>query len=135
MKKVTVIIERAKDGFYSAYCEDNPMLFGGGDSVSEAKEELNETIRLTRELGRESAGCWPEWFDEEHEFEYRIDVPSLMDYYEGVITPTGIGRMAGINPKQMWSYAHGLTKPRKAQKAKIQDALHRLGQDLCSISF
>ncbi len=135
MRKVKVIIERAKDGFYSASCVDSPMFFGGGESVEEAKAEMMETIRLTKEIGKDEAGCWPEWLDEDYEFEYQIDVPSLMNYYDGIMTPTGIGRMAGINPKQMWAYAHGKSKPRKKQAEKIQNALHRLGQDLCNLTF
>ena len=40
-----------------------------------------------------------------------------------------------INPKKIWSYMHGHSKPRKAQVAKIEAAIHRLGRELVNSSF
>ena len=55
MRKVKVLISIAPDGFYTAYCEDHPAIFGGGDTPAEAIEELRETIRLDKELGDKAA--------------------------------------------------------------------------------
>lgn len=128
-------ISRAEDGTYSIYCEDHPRLFGMGETVQEAKKEFLETIDLTKSLGRDFAQIYPDWMDGDYEFEYKFDVSDFLEYYSGVITPTALGRLSGINPKQIWDYMHGLRKPRKAQVAKIEDALHRLGSELTHISF
>ena len=134
MRKVKVLISVAPDGFYNAYCEDCPALFGGGDTPADAMEELRETIRQDKELGNKAA-FYPDWFDEEYEFIVRWDIEDLMAYYAGIITPSALGRLSGIHPKQIWSYMHGKTKPRKAQLQKIETALHRLGQELTHLSF
>ncbi len=136
MEKVKVMIDRAADGTYNVYCEDSPVIFGMGDTIEEAKADMLETVRMTKEeLGRESAAVYPDWLDKEYEFEYQFDVQGLLEYYAGIITPTALGKLAGINPKQMWNYMHGVSKPRKAQIQKIETALHRLGRELLNTTF
>ena len=136
MEKVKVIVSRAKDGTYTAYCEDCTPLIGMGDTVAEAMGELKETLRITKEeIGRESAAFYPDWLDGEYEFTTKWDVQDLLTYYSGIITPAALGRISGIHPKQIWSYMHGHSKPRKAQVDKIEVALHKLGNELISASF
>lgn len=136
MEKINVIIDRASDGTYNVYCEQYPEFFGMGDSIEEAKAEMLEGIRLTKEeLGKENAAFYPDWLDGEYKFVYKFDVPGLLEYYAGIITPTALGKLSGINPKQIWNYMHGYSKPRKAQIDKIQTAMHKLGDELTSISF
>ena len=135
MRTVNISISVGPDGFYSAYCNEHPALLGGGDTPAEAIDELRETLRLVKEEGREAALFYPDWLDDEYEFQVHWDVEDLMAYYAGIITPSALGRLSGINPKQVWSYMHGNSKPRKAQLEKMQSALHRLGQELIHTSF
>ena len=55
--------------------------------------------------------------------------------YEGIFTKSGLEKLTGINQKQLWHYANGISRPRQAQKQKIENALHRLGSELMSLSF
>ena len=135
MKKVDITVCRAADGTYSAYCNEHPALFGMGDTAAKAKAELEETLRQTREDGKETALFYPEWLDAEYEFMTHWDVRTMLEYYSGIITPTALGHLAGIHPKQLWSYLHGYTKPRKKQVAKIEKALHQLGRELMNTAF
>ena len=135
MKKVNITVSRAVDGTYSAYCNEHPALFGMGDSAAIAVEELVQTLQLTKESGKESALFYPEWLDEEYEFVTHWDIMSLLEYYSGIITPTALGNLSGIHPKQIWSYMHGLTKPRKKQLDRIESALHRLGRELINTTL
>lgn len=130
MINVDITISVAEDGFYSAYCNDCPALFGGGDTPESAIEELRETLRINKELGRDSAMFYPNLLDDEYRFITHWNITDLMSYYAGVITPSALGRLADIHPKQVWSYMHGLSKPRKAQIIKMQSALHKLGHEL-----
>ena len=92
MIKVDVVVSVAKDGFYSVYCKDCPALFGGGDSVEAAVDELQDTLRMTRdEIGKESARFYPEWLDGEYEFVMNWNVQDLLAYYAGVINPAALG--------------------------------------------
>ena len=135
MKTVEVMISIAKDSFYTACCTDHPSLFGGGSTPGDALAELRETLRLVREDGPEVAAVYPDWLDGDYEFRTKWNVRDLMTYYAGVITPSALGRLSGINPKQVWSYMHGKSKPRKAQLDKLGSALNRLGQELIHVSL
>ena len=135
MNTVDITIRVANDGYYSASCNDCPALFGVGKTPDAAIEELKETLRLVKEDGRETALFYPDWLDDEFEFQVHWDVETMLRYYSGIITPTALGKMSGIHPKQLWSYMHGKSKPRQAQVAKIENAIHQLGQQLLSISF
>ena len=135
MKKVDITVCRAADGTYSAYCNEHPALFGMGDTAGKAKRELEETLRQTKEDGKETALFYPKWLDAEYEFITHWDVRTMLEYYSGIITPTALGHLAGIHPKQLWSYLHGYTKPRKKQVAKIEKALHQLGRELMNTAF
>ena len=135
MRKVDITVCRATDGTYSAYCNEHPALFGMGDTAAKARKELEETLRLTREDGKETALFYPEWLDAEYEFITHWDVRTMLEYYSGIITPTALGHLAGIHPKQLWSYLHGYTKPRKKQVANIEKALHQLGRELMNTAF
>lgn len=135
MRKVDIMISVGADGFYTAYCSDHPSLIGGGETPAEALDELRETLRMVKRDGKELAFIYPEWLDEEYEFQTRWNIKDLMAYYSGIITPSALGRLSGINPKQVWAYMHGISKPRKAQLEKMESALHRLGQELTHTSF
>lgn len=135
MKTVDVTICLASDGTYSAYINEHPALFGIGNTATEAKKSLEETLRLIKEDGREKSLFYPEWLDEEYSFMVHWDVRTMLDYYSGIITPTALGKMAGIHPKQIWAYMHGLSKPRRTQVLKIENAVHRLGQELVNTAL
>ena len=136
MEKVIINVSRAKDGTYTAHCADCTALFGMGDTMDEALAELRETLRITREeIGRDKAAFYPDWIDGEYEFITKWAVEDMLTYYAGIITPAALGRISGINPKQIWAYMHGISKPRKAQTEKIEHALHKLGRELTNASF
>ncbi len=134
MKQITAIIERNSDGEYSVYCTDE-IFSGMGETAEAAKEDMKEAIRHYVDTCRQDGYQYPKWLDEEYEIVYKFDTQSLLQYYAGIITPAALGRLSGINPKQLWSYAHGKSKPREAQVKKIEEALHKLGSELSSISL
>ena len=45
MKQLTIIIEKTKD-MYSAYAENMEGIYGGGNTIEEAKESINTSIKL-----------------------------------------------------------------------------------------
>ena len=78
MRKVDITMSVGTDGFYTAYCTDHPALLGGGETPAEALDELRETLRLVKKDGKEIAFIYPEWLDEEFEFQTRWNVKDLM---------------------------------------------------------
>jgi predicted RNase H-like HicB family nuclease len=45
MKKLTIIIEKTKD-MYSAFAENMEGIYGGGNTIEEAKASINTSINL-----------------------------------------------------------------------------------------
>lgn len=134
MKTIEAIIERAKDGTFSVYCTDE-MFSGMGDTPEAAIQNMKDSMQFFLEGAKSDGYQYPRWLDGEYKIECKYDVQSLLTYYTGIITPAALGRLTGINPKQIWSYAHGKSKPRPAQIDKIQAGLRKLGSELSSISL
>ena len=133
-KIIQAVIEIAKDGGYGVYCISEPFT-GMGHTVEEAKQDMLEGMDLLKRTCIEDGTEYPAILDEDFDIDYKFDVQSFMEYYSGIITPTALGRISGINPKQIWNYMHGVSKPRKAQVDKIENALHKLGRELMNVSF
>jgi predicted RNase H-like HicB family nuclease len=45
MKKLTIIIEKTKD-MYSAFAENMEGIYGGGNTIEEAKASINISLKL-----------------------------------------------------------------------------------------
>lgn len=134
MRKITVVIERAENNF-SAYVREVDGISATGQSMDEIKtsviEAIDEYITACNELGLEV----PQELQDEYEITFDIDIQSLLMIYEGIFTKSGLEKLTGINQKQLWHYANGISKPRQAQRQKIESALHRLGSELISLSL
>ncbi len=130
MKTLKVIIEKSSD-HYSAYACDINGIYGAGDTVNECKQSLLEAISLYKEYNKNI----PEVLKNDYEIIYKFDVESFLSYYKGILTNAALERITGINQKQLQHYASGQSKPRPAQRKKIEDALHRLGEELLAIEL
>ena len=132
MKQVKIIIERAKDGTYSAYGEE-VAAYGMGETVEAAKKEALEGLQLFIENNQPEK--IPSVLKGKYEIVFQMDVQSLLEYYKGVFTNAAFERITGISQAQISHYATGLKKPRVNQVKKIETALHKLGSELMSIEL
>lgn len=130
--QVKVIIEHAGNNF-SAYVLDVDGIAVTGDSVDEIKASMLDAIEDYIEVCKEFNLEIPKQFEEEYELTFELDVCSLLKIYEGIFSKAGLEKLTGINQKQLWHYANGKSKPRQAQRLKIEKGLHRLGNELISI--
>ena len=133
MKNVVAIIERASDGTYSIYSDDDNLPFlltGTGKTVAEAHEAFiggYEDMKMVfTEDGKEF---------EELVFEYRYDVPSFLQQYAYALTLAGLERITGVNQYQLSHYINGVRKPSKATTRKIEEKLRSFGSEIASIRF
>jgi predicted RNase H-like HicB family nuclease len=134
MKTIEIIIERAEDGTFGAYCVGEKFS-GMGDSPEEAKNSLVEQMNLFKEYCKDEGLEYPSYLNDGYELVLKFDTESLLQYYAGIITPAALERLTGISRKQLWSYMHGRSKPREAQVNKIASALHKLGEELVTLSL
>ncbi len=132
MKTVKIVIERSKD-HYSAYAENVEGIYGGGDTPGEAKQSVIEAIRLLKQYN--DPKNIPAILKGKYTLVYRFDTESLLNYYKGVFTKSGLERITGVKQRQLYHYSSGLKKPRPAQTKKIQTALHQLGSELLAVEL
>lgn len=134
MYTLKIIIERA-DSNYSAYIDGIDGIIATGQTVDEIKtnmiEAINALIEECKELGCEI----PEELRGDYDFNFKMDVKSLLEFYSGIFSKAGLERITGINQKQLWHYASGNRNPRPEQSMKLESALHKLGEELLSISL
>ena len=130
--QLTGIIECTENNF-CAYVKEVDGVVATGATITEMKEELTEALDDLIEICEEMGHEVPDVLKGGYTIEFKMDVKSLLSVYYGIFTKSALERLIGINQKQLWHYANGLSKPRKAQKEKIESALHRLGNELLAI--
>ena len=134
MKTLTAIIESAENN-YAAYIEGLDGIVATGETVTDIKESLlqavNEYVLLCEETGCEV----PLDLRGNYRIEFKMDVKSLLNVFSKVFTKSGLERLTGINQKQLWHYASGMSVPRRAQVTKIENAIHRLADELHAIQL
>ncbi len=129
--KVLVTVELTNNN-YSAYIESLPGCVSTGRTFDELKENMQEAVDFHLEGMKEDG---EDLFPNGYELVYNFDAESLLSHYNGIFTNAALERITGINQKQLQHYSSGRSKPRKEQRKKIEDALHRLGNELSSIKL
>lgn len=132
MQTIKIIIEKTKDMF-SSYAENIEGVYGGGDTVEEAKQSAVEGIRLLKKYN--TPENIPKALKGDYEIVYKFDVESFLNYYKGIFTNAAFERITGINQRQIQHYSTGHRKPRPAQIKKIETALHTLGSELMAVEL
>ena len=99
-----------------------------------SNKELQESIDIFIKWAKEDGEEYPSIFDGEYSFEYKFNIESLLCCYNGILSRAALSRISGINEKQLGHYACGRSRPRQAQKVKIIEGLHRLGNELLAVT-
>ena len=127
MKQIKIIIEKNNDGFWAHSTNTDVLISGSGETVEVCKANVSEGIDLLKEEGM--------FIYDEYTLTFNFDLESLLENYKGILTNAGIERLTGINQRQMYQYASGMKKPRKEQRKKIEEGLHKLGHELLAIEL
>lgn len=132
--KVIVRIGKTENN-YAAYVEGLDGFVCAADTFDELKQEVAAGIAFHLDGLKEDGDPIPAIFKGGYDLVFKWDVEGLLDYYRGVLSLAALERITGISQTQLGHYAAGRSKPRKPQIAKIEKALHHLGEELCAISF
>lgn len=128
MKKVKAIIERGRDGEYSAFLDCDTLEYGvngQGSTVEEVKKDLQGVYDAMRELYAAEGRTFTEV-----EWTYSFDYVSLLQYYAQFFTLVGLSRLTGINKCQLSHYINGTSRPGRSTVEKIRAGLSRLADDI-----
>lgn len=134
MTTLKAIIESLENN-YSAYIEKLDGVVATGSTIAEIKANLLDAVDDYIETCKENGINIPEELQGEYNIEFSMDVKSLLNLYDKIFSKSGLERLSGINQKQLWHYANGKSVPRRAQALKLENALHRLGTVLMSITL
>lgn len=129
MEKIIINLGTSSDHF-GAFAENCPGIYGAGDTVKEAKENVMEGLRLFIEQNKDNL---PEILRGEYEIEYKYDVPSFLSYYSSIFTKSALERITGINQTQLSHYVSGFRKPSKSTVKKLDNAIHQLADELSQV--
>ena len=130
--KAMVIIEKAKDGYFSCYMENDTLdfgLIGHGDTAAEAKTDLMTAYGELKEIEQERGNTIPEL-----DFEFKYDLHSFFNYFN-VLNVTKLAEKTGINPSLLRQYRSGAAKAGQKQYDKLENAVHEIGGELISVKF
>jgi len=134
MKTILVILEKSYNN-YSAYIPDLNGCVATGDSLQEAKENIEEAVEFHLKGMEEEGLEIPEVFKNDYQFVYKIDFESLFEWFSGVLTKSGISKLTGMNQSLLSQYANGMKKPSTKQTRRIEAAIHNFGEELLSIQL
>lgn len=134
MVTLHAVIEKAEHN-YGAYVEEINGVGGIGVTLDEVKRSLEEGLVVLKEACEDYGSPVPEELQGEYRIVFRMDTRSFLQMYCKIFTKSALERLTGINQKQLWHYAKGISTPRPAQVKKIEDALHKLGAELLSLEL
>lgn len=132
-RKITAVIERAKDGTYSIYMDADDMDYlvtGTGKTVNEAMAAFNGGYEDMRRYYAEEGKNF-----EDVDFIFKYDMASFLSYYSNILSLAGLSRLTGINQQQLSHYVTGRRHPSAKTVEKMQDAIRRFGNDLSTVNF
>jgi hypothetical protein len=134
MKTLFVTINKNDDGF--TLFTENEIFSGIGDTLEEARTNMEEQINLYVEVMKEDNKPYPAYLDGDYQICYRFgNVGALLNFYDGRITLAALSSMTGISEAQLSNYKNGRNNPRQEKAKKIINAFHFLGRELTAVSL
>lgn len=113
--KITAIMEKAKDGNFSCFVEDDLPGFGlagFGSTAGEAKADMMAAYAEIRSDMAAEGKDVPEL-----EFVYKYDLQSFFDYFP-FLNVSKVAESAGINPSLMRLYTSGVVNAGKSSMTR-----------------
>ncbi len=116
----------ALEGFGAVMCTSSSLDHLKADFEDAVRNQVADMIADGEEL--------PEWLASgDYDIEYSLAVSALLRQAEQFTTMAVISRFTGINQKLLSHYANSVKKPREAQRMRIVDGLHAIGQQFLAV--
>lgn len=130
-KKVNAHVECNGAGFYSIYVEHGDLpfnFFGDGETEQAAKEDFLAVYEAMREDYKARTGE-----DVQAEFSFVKDMSAVLHECKEYISFAYLAQITGISKAMLSQYACGTRRPKPAQREKIVDGIHQIGQTCMQI--
>ena len=136
MKQIQVkaTIERGDNGTYDVtmeYLSQIPFgLLGQGNNVEEAIADFYNSYNEMKSFLAEKGEVYPPL-----EFHFVYDIPSFLKRYAYAFSLAGLGRITGINERQLSHYINGIRKPSARTTLKIEQKLKEFAGEIAMLQF
>lgn len=132
--QVKATIERGDNGTYDVtmeYLSQIPFgLLGQGKTVDEAIEDFYNSYSEMKSFLIENGEVYPPLI-----FHFVYDIPSFLKHYAYAFSLAGLGRITGINERQLSHYINGIRKPSLKTTLKIEQKLKEFAGEIAMLQF
>jgi hypothetical protein len=132
--QVKATIERGDNGTYDVtmeYLSQIPFgLLGQGNNVEEAIADFYNSYNEMKSFLAEKGEVYPPL-----EFHFVYDIPSFLKRYAYAFSLAGLGRITGINERQLSHYINGIRKPSLKTTLKIEQKLKEFAGEIAMLQF
>jgi hypothetical protein len=132
--QVKATIERGDNGTYDVtmeYLSQIPFgLLGQGNNVEEAIADFYNSYNEMKAFLAEKGEVYPPL-----EFHFVYDIPSFLKRYAYAFSLAGLGRITGINERQLSHYINGIRKPSLKTTLKIEQKLKEFAGEIAMLQF
>lgn len=132
--QVKATIERGDNGTYDVtmeYLSQIPFgLLGQGNNVEEAISDFYNSYNEIKSFLAEKGEVYPPL-----EFHFVYDIPSFLKRYAYAFSLAGLGRITGINERQLSHYINGIRKPSLKTTLKIEQKLKEFAGEIAMLQF
>jgi predicted RNase H-like HicB family nuclease len=131
MVKIKVLVSWMDN--YGACSEEVPGCVATHKSLEGVKTAYTDSLRMHLESMHADNDEIPAVLLGEYELLFELNTQALLHYFEGVLTRSALSRVTGINERQLGHYATGHRNPRPAQRKRIIDGFHQIGNEFNSV--
>lgn len=131
MKKI--IVKIFWDNNYGAVSDEVLGCVATADTLEDVKREYASALQFHLNGMIEDGDELPFKIQGEYELEFDVDGQALIHSVEGLVTKAALSRATGINEKQLSHYSTGFRRPRKEQREKIIQGVHKIANELMNI--
>lgn len=128
--RVTAIIERSSEGFYSIYTLETFEKFGLHGYGKTPQEAIDDFWAAYNEMKEMLPGDVPEI-----QVVFKRDVASFLQEFRDEFSLSGLQIITGVNQKQLQHYLSGNNKPSKSTKEKIAKGIRAFADRLSEVEF
>lgn len=115
-------------------CDGFGLVLCTNKNIDDLKVEFEDSIKSQVADMVADGEELPAWLvSGEYEIEYSLAVSALLRQAEQFTTMAVISRFTGINQKLLSHYANSLKIPREAQRERIVNGLHAIGQQFLAV--
>ena len=124
MEQINLVIENAKDGLVWGRIEyDDNLLVESAENAEELQVKMKTLLFDFHDLEPDTIS-----------FDIRYDLSAFFENF-GYLKISEIAKYAGLNASLLRHYVAGSKTASKAQVMKLQEAIHKVGNELAQVTF